>query len=144
MQIIEGIRRGKGLDFSVLINTPSLKKIWDYLLQSGSKQMLEKLMAKNPDSDLSCLDEEDELMLDSEAKGGVVMVIKGIKKFDDGITAATGSEQVGDRSWGKNRKQDLRSRVQSVMWFGGSLILEVKKGVSLLTSHPSFCNFKTF
>lgn len=48
MQIIEGMHRGEGLNFSTLINTLGFKEIRVYLLQSSSDQILEKLMEYNP------------------------------------------------------------------------------------------------
>lgn len=101
-------------------------------------------MTKNPDLDLSYPDEEDEPISDVKPKGREIEVIKGIDKVDEGINAAAGFKLTRGTLWGKKREQDLRSRGQSGMCFGGSLILEVKKGVSLLTSHTPFCNFKTF
>lgn len=77
---MEEMRRGVGLDFSTLINTPAFKEIRLYLCQFGYEQMLEKLMAKNPNLDLSCLDEEDEPMEGVEAKTKAAEGMKGIEE----------------------------------------------------------------
>lgn len=65
---MEEMQRGVGLDFLILINTPAFEEIHLYLLQLGSKQTLEKVMAKNANLDLSYLDDEDESMEDAEAR----------------------------------------------------------------------------
>lgn len=64
---MEEMHRGVGLDFSTLINTSTFEEIHLYLLQSGSEQTLEKLMAKNLNLDLSCLDDDDAPTEDAEA-----------------------------------------------------------------------------
>lgn len=43
---------------------------------------LEKLMAKNPDLDLSCLDDDDMPMQDVGAKNKAVEEVKGLEKVD--------------------------------------------------------------
>lgn len=55
---VEEIQSGIDLNFTTLINTPAFEEIRMYLLQSGSEQTLEKLMAKNLNLDLSCLNDE--------------------------------------------------------------------------------------
>lgn len=95
MAIIEGMHHREGLDFSTMINTSGYEKIYVYLLQSGFEQTLEKLMAKNPNLDLSCLDHDDVPMQDVEPKDKVVEEAKGLEKADRDIDMAAGSKQAG-------------------------------------------------
>lgn len=55
---MEEMCRGVSLDFLTLINMSAFEEIRLYLLQSGSEQTLEKLMVKNPNMNLSCLDDD--------------------------------------------------------------------------------------
>lgn len=68
---VEAMRQGEGLDDDALIQTPAFKDIHQYLLQSGSKQTVEKVKAKLLDLDLSFLDEEEEdtIGVDATRKG---------------------------------------------------------------------------
>lgn len=79
---MEEMRNGVGLDFATLINTHVFEEIHLHLLHSGSEQTFEKLMAKNPNLDLSCLDDDNESMKDAEAKTKTVEEAKGLKKVD--------------------------------------------------------------
>lgn len=65
-----------------------------YLLQSRFEQTLEKLMAKNPNLDLSCLDDEDEPMEDAEAKEEAAEEAKGIEKVTGDVDMIAVSEPV--------------------------------------------------
>lgn len=138
------MRRGEGLDLSIQINTLGFDEILVYLVQSGSEQTLEKLMAKNVGLDLSCLDEDDETMPDAERRGSDVEVVKGVEKVNEGVDATVGSELIGGQIVESGQVVGLEvdgsagDVVRKVTKSEGewSLNLKVLKGVSMLTSRP--------
>lgn len=101
----------------------TVEEIQLYLLQSGSKETLEKLMAKNPNLDLSCLDDEDEPMLELDSTRKVVE--KQVKKVTEDVANVTGSEQEAKQEIALNERVDREVDVSSEI-----------EGVILLTFYP--------
>lgn len=92
---VEDMQKGVGLDFEALIQLPTFEEIRLHLLHSGSEQpsrdsaspasfrlraTLEKLIARNPDLDLSYLDDVDEPMVDVDPTVKVVDGEMGVEK----------------------------------------------------------------
>lgn len=77
---MEDMWKGIGLDFETLIQTPIFEEIWMHLLHFGFEKTLERLMVKNPNMDLSYLDDEDELMGEVDATEKVVVEEMRVEK----------------------------------------------------------------
>lgn len=100
--------KGVDLDFETLIQTPTFEEIQLHLLHSDSEQTLERLIAKNPNLDLSCLNDEDELMGEVDATEKVVAEEMGVKKV---VKQDEGSEKVVEQSDGVDREIQMSVEV---------------------------------
>lgn len=128
------MQMGTGLDFETLMNKIAFEEIRLHLLHSSYEQTLEKLMANNPNLDLSCLNDEEEPTEDADATAKTIEEGKGIKKVADEVA---GSEQVGEQIVGFELEAELevaggrkRRRIERLR------CLASLKGVSLLSLHP--------